>query len=126
MTWLGLKSKRQEKKHQLVLYKGGKCLDCNHIFPDCCFHFDHRDPSTKLFSISSGLHRSLEELKREADKCDLVCANCHAIRTAGSPAIAAKIRGSQTGTKRGPMSEEHKAKIGMALRGRVLGPRHRS
>ena len=40
--------------------------------------FHHKDPSTKVFEIGSkGYKYSLEKLKEEVAKCDVVCANCH-------------------------------------------------
>lgn len=35
----------------------------------------------KVRTISSFLQGSWARLKRQLDKCELVCANCHAIRT---------------------------------------------
>lgn len=72
---------RQKKKRLLVEYKGGKCQRCElktHIMDVYDFH--HRDPETKLFGIAkANVSRPLAELKKEADKCDLLCRNCHAI-----------------------------------------------
>ena len=84
-----------DKKSRLVVYKGGKCFDCGRIFPQCCYDFDHRDPNQKSFGISQRMGLPLEELMIEADKCDLVCSNCHRIRTAGNPAISQKITKAQ-------------------------------
>ena len=59
------------------------CADCGGIFPPYVMDFDHRDPNTKLFAITGG-HAPLLSRKRliaEIDKCDIVCANCHALRT---------------------------------------------
>jgi len=42
-------------------------------------HFHHRDPSQKSFNIGSGTTRSLSKVKKEIEKCDILCANCHAI-----------------------------------------------
>jgi hypothetical protein len=85
----------QATKQSLVAYKGGKCQDCGGIFPQCCYHFDHRIPCEKSFNIaeacSNGLTLVIPRLREEVDKCDLVCANCHALRTAGNPEISAKI-----------------------------------
>jgi hypothetical protein len=68
-----------ERKALLIAYKGGCCKDCGGIFPSCCYDFDHlRD---KLFEVGLGVLRRLEVVKAEVDKCDLVCANCHRIRT---------------------------------------------
>ena len=69
----------RERKALLIEYKGGMCKDCGGVFPACCYDFDHlRD---KEFEIGGNLGRRIETLKIEADKCDLVCANCHRIRT---------------------------------------------
>jgi hypothetical protein len=40
--------------------------------------FHHTDPKTKEFALSvKGLSYSLESLTKEAQKCVLVCKNCH-------------------------------------------------
>ena len=83
---------RAAKKAALVAYKGGKCADCENTFPDVCYDFDHRDPFAKSFTIAWEIGKPLDELLQEVDKCDLVCRNCHAIRTAGNPAVSKKLR----------------------------------
>ena len=47
-----------------------------------CFDFDHTDPMQKSFAVSS-MARDVAEatLQAEFAKCDLVCANCHRLRT---------------------------------------------
>jgi hypothetical protein len=59
------------------------CDDCREMFPSHMMDFDHRDPSKKLFTIASGhaLLMSRDKLIAEIEKCDVVCANCHAMRT---------------------------------------------
>ena len=44
------------------------------------FDFDHRDPKTKEFNISSRT-TGLARLRIEMTKCDLLCAYCHRLRT---------------------------------------------
>lgn len=121
------KQKKIEKKDALIEYKGGKCVDCGGVFPRVCMGFDHRDPDSKLFSIGLAMGKPLEELKIEVDKCDLVCANCHAIRTANNPVVARKISESKKGkaTRLGiPLSEEHKAKIAAGNIGKPKSAEH--
>lgn len=65
----------------MVVFLGGRCFDCKRKFPQVCFHFDHRDLKQKEFNIGANLRKKIEVLKAEVLKCDLVCANCHAIRT---------------------------------------------
>ena len=64
--------------------KADPCMDCGRAFPPECMDFDHRDPSVKLFNVSGAAvsGRSLESVRAEVAKCDLVCACCHRIRTA--------------------------------------------
>lgn len=67
------------RKNQLLIEKGGKCIRCGY---DRClrsFAFHHRDPASKSLEldIRHCANRSLERLRAEADKCDLLCANCH-------------------------------------------------
>jgi hypothetical protein len=62
--------------------KSAPCADCGGAYPPYVMHFDHRDPTTKLFGIGgSGGTRSIEKILEEIEKCDVVCANCHAERT---------------------------------------------
>ena len=65
----------------LVGRLGGKCLDCAKVYPVEVYDFHHRDPKTKRLTIGQSIvDVSLEVLEREADKCDLLCANCHRVR----------------------------------------------
>jgi hypothetical protein len=82
----------REHKAILVEMKGNRCLDCGGEFPDCCYHFHHRDPMAKTFDLGQNMLRSLSVLKIEAEKCDLLCANCHAIKSYGDKIIADKTR----------------------------------
>jgi hypothetical protein len=72
-------SKRRKKiRDMAVEYKGGKCILCG--YNKCCeaLEFHHLDLGMKEFSISQdGLTRSWGRVKKETDKCILVCANCH-------------------------------------------------
>jgi hypothetical protein len=83
---------RMNTKEELVRYKGGVCVDCQEPHPLCCIQFHHLDPMQKVFGITGKLYKPLEELKLEADKCVLLCANCHAIRTEGDYEVGKKIR----------------------------------
>jgi hypothetical protein len=43
--------------------------------------WDHRPGEEKVFQLSHGEKYSWEQLQTEIAKCDLICANCHRIRT---------------------------------------------
>ena len=72
----------QSIKEKAVTYKGGRCEDCKHSFPVCVYDFHHLDPSQKDFKISGqGVrHIKWDKIKRELDKCALLCSNCHRLR----------------------------------------------
>ena len=55
------------------------CKDCGVPWTkDQRLDFHHRDPSTKKFRISRGVHRvSAARLWAEIAKCDLLCRACH-------------------------------------------------
>lgn len=71
-----LKSWRIRTKQKLVEYKGGECSICGYDKSLRALHFHHVDPNEKDFTISSKSY-SYERLKKEVDKCILVCSNCH-------------------------------------------------
>lgn len=63
------------------------CQDCGEFFPAEAMDFHHRDPATKSFEISGRRGRSLERVKEEIAKCDLLCATHHRLRQI-DPAVA--------------------------------------
>lgn len=63
-------------KKWAVEYKGGKCCMCGYNKYIGALEFHHKDPSKKDFNISNG-KTDKEDLKKELDKCALVCVNCH-------------------------------------------------
>ena len=74
--------RRDTCKEVLLEVKGAPCLDCGVVYPHYVMDFDHRDGATKKSDVSR-LARDgmLEAMLEEIGKCDLVCANCHRIRT---------------------------------------------
>jgi len=75
---------RRRVKRRLVERAGGACELCGYDRYDGALQFHHVDAHSKEFSISrNGTTRSWAELRVEADKCALLCANCHAEVEAG-------------------------------------------
>lgn len=60
--------------------KANPCVDCGGRFPPCVMDFDHCR-GEKLFALSKATNKSLLKCQEEIAKCDLVCANCHRMRT---------------------------------------------
>jgi hypothetical protein len=67
---------RQNVKVRLIEYKGGKCVKCGYDKCVSSLTFHHLDPKEKEFGIS-GSTVNFEVLRKESDKCILVCRNCH-------------------------------------------------
>lgn len=63
--------------------KKNPCLDCDKTYPFYVMQFDHvRGEKNKEIS-KLVRHGSKTKLLEELEKCELVCANCHAERTFG-------------------------------------------
>lgn len=74
--------RREIFKRLLIEYKGGKCERCGYNKYDGALDFHHIDPTTKKnnlsgFSTYYEAMGKLDEAKKEADKCLLLCSNCH-------------------------------------------------
>ena len=58
------------------------CMDCHNTWPYYVMQFDHNGTAEKVGGINYLLrYGTFEQVLEEIDKCDLVCGNCHAIRT---------------------------------------------
>jgi hypothetical protein len=68
---------RRNKKASLIDYKGGKCIVCDYNKCQQVLQFHHKNPNEKEFTLANAGTLDFEKLKNEADKCILVCANCH-------------------------------------------------
>lgn len=74
-----MKRYRERIKTFITHAKSVPCPDCRGIFLVICMDFDHVR-GVKEFNISLG-GMSFSRVKKEIEKCDVVCANCHRIRT---------------------------------------------
>ena len=61
------------------LKESNPCMDCRKKYPHFIMEFDHRDE--KAFNVSSLIGWGWKMILAEIEKCDVVCANCHAERT---------------------------------------------
>lgn len=80
------KRKSRERKARLRTFfreqKRWPCTDCGEKYPPCVMDFDHTGDDKvvspgRMVTLGWGESKMLKEL----DKCELVCANCHRIRT---------------------------------------------
>jgi hypothetical protein len=68
--------RRAAIKVDLVGARGGRCEECGYATTIWALEFHHLDAATKDFSLG-GFLGSLARARSEANKCVLLCANCH-------------------------------------------------
>jgi hypothetical protein len=73
--------KNDERRAYLHSCKCVPCADCGETFHPVAMDFDHRDGTIKLFDVGTSMQRNWEMILAEIAKCDVVCSNCHRIRT---------------------------------------------
>lgn len=85
------KDRRYKAKNILRLLdflSNKSCVKCDE--PDSVvLEFDHLDPATKIASVSNlvCVSRGWAKIKREIDKCQILCANCHKLKTTADRSI---------------------------------------
>lgn len=72
---------RQRRTELAKELKNKPCVDCGGIFHFAAMDFDHVKPRGYHHRRGSLLGRPKEVILQEIEKCDLVCANCHRVRT---------------------------------------------
>ena len=79
------RQRRANRKRRVVidaikLHAG--CADCGakQLHP-ACYDFDHLPSCEKSFSIGVNMRRGWSRILDEIQKCEVVCANCHRVRT---------------------------------------------
>jgi hypothetical protein len=71
-----------EKKLKLIQRHGGECQSCGYKGHYSVFDFHHLDPSKKEIQLECD-RWGWNRLTEEADKCALLCSNCHRLVHAG-------------------------------------------
>lgn len=75
------KYKRFAQKYIRELKESTPCVDCGSYYPWCVMDFDHQRDKIKNISDMTGKGAPINKLKAEIEKCEIVCSNCHRIRT---------------------------------------------
>jgi 5-methylcytosine-specific restriction endonuclease McrA len=77
-------AKRTQKRNVKIIQeeklKHG-CVCCGYSAHACALDFDHIDPSDKIRDIAKMHTTSIPVLQKEMEKCQVLCANCHRIKT---------------------------------------------
>lgn len=73
-----------KKRFLKAVKQAAGCMDCRQDFFEFpnVLDFDHRYNEIKLFNLGHVSSQSWEVIIQEIEKCDVVCSNCHRIRTA--------------------------------------------
>jgi hypothetical protein len=73
-----VQARRTKLKIMAVAYKGGKCQNPDCGYDKCVAALDfHHNNGDKSFGLSQGNTTSWATMKKELDKCVMLCANCH-------------------------------------------------
>ena len=57
------------------------CTDCRQTYPYYVMDFDHLSDKVRGVSVLMNQGVSLNKILEEIEKCELVCSNCHRVRT---------------------------------------------
>lgn len=68
----------RSSKAKAVKFKGGKCEKCGYDKCMGALQFHHPDPKTKDPNFHKMKCWSFDKVEKELEKCQLLCANCHA------------------------------------------------
>jgi hypothetical protein len=79
------KKKQKAKLTEMVnRMKRAPCTDCGHCYDPVCMDWDHLPVFSKRMDVARMVNDlySWESIVAEIEKCELVCSNCHRLRTA--------------------------------------------
>lgn len=86
--WRAKGIKAMATKRQTILKRYNKakaesCLDCGIEYSPWIMQFDHRPDEQKIANVCKIAYSTLDikKLNAEINKCNILCANCHANRT---------------------------------------------
>ena len=97
------KDRRSNARKFIQQYKieNSICTDCQISYPPHVLQFDHlRDKSFQISGLGVK-EKNIEQIKKEIEKCEIVCANCHAHRT-----YMRSVNQPRAGTKRIELSSQ--------------------
>ena len=69
-----LTEKRAARRQLLKDHLGGACVTCGTTED---LQFNHKNPEEKRFTISEIIHKNIDFVLKEVEKCELLCKECH-------------------------------------------------
>jgi len=78
-SYVSQQQRGRKRKLELIKLKGGKCGHCLYDKNFSALEFHHIEPKKKKFQLDlrSLSNRKWEVILKEAEKCILICSNCH-------------------------------------------------
>ena len=76
------KAARERRYKRFYELKSKPCIDCGGEYIPTAMHFDHIGTDKESGVANMLTQSSWEAIEKEIAKCELVCGNCHALRTA--------------------------------------------
>jgi hypothetical protein len=75
------KIRERNREYVRKIKESNPCVDCKEYYHYSQMDFDHLD--NKKYSVAklANSEASIKTIKIEMNKCDLVCSNCHRMRT---------------------------------------------
>jgi hypothetical protein len=75
-------ARQRNREYIAAIKSAAPCADCGISYPPYIMQFDHcgEDKDRDVASLA-GAPVSIKRLQAEINKCEIVCANCHAERT---------------------------------------------
>lgn len=79
---VGSQRRGRERRNAAIIAEAKQvpCADCGRAFPSAVMDFDHVR-GDKIAAVSQMLSVGVARLRAEIAKCEVVCANCHRMRT---------------------------------------------
>jgi hypothetical protein len=80
-TAYNARQRREAAAWYSSLKEGRPCTDCGGVFHPAAMQWDHPPGVEKLAHVAELYRGRRDRVLAEIAKCELVCANCHAVRT---------------------------------------------
>ena len=77
MSYEYVKSVRKRLEERIVYVMGEKCCICNYDKTLLALELHHIDKKEKEFTVSVNANKNWATVRKEIEKCTLVCSNCH-------------------------------------------------
>lgn len=107
----------------MLKQKDVPCTDCGERFPYVCMQFDHVPERGPKVGTVNSLLKEEAAFWLEIAKCDVVCANCHCIRTSSRPWTEERRRKTSDAQKLVQREVQNRLEVRelKAARGRMRG-----